>query len=170
MSSGKWKSGLAAIALISTTLVALAQEAPDRMEIGGLAAAPAAALPRSEYACPHIAQVCLLLADPAVRNFVGLADYTWDFTAPIGVLDIAPLPIQAERTNSFTQECAHRDTQLVTLIEDHGNAGDVAPEKLLEANFAMMRARTTCAEGRESEAIALYDDIALGLMPTRASR
>ena len=170
MCSGKWKSGLAAVALISTTLVAVAQEVPGRTQMSGLAVAPAAALPQSGYACPHIAQVCLLLSEPAIRNFVEVADYAWDFNAPDGVSDIGPLPMRAERTNSFTRACAERDNQLVTLIDDHGNAGDVAPDKLLEANFAIMRARITCAEGRESEAIAAYDDIVLGLMPTRASR
>jgi hypothetical protein len=110
MCSEKWKSGLAAMALISTTLVALAQET------------------------------------------------------------LGSLPRDAERTNLFTQACANRDIQLVTLIEDHGVARDVAPEKLLEANFAIMRARKACAAGRESEATALYDDTALRLTLARTSR
>ena len=32
--------------------------------------------------CPYIAKVCELIADPAVRNYVGFAEYAWDFNAP----------------------------------------------------------------------------------------
>ena len=30
-------------------------------------------------ACPQIPKVCALIADPAVRDYVGLADYAWNF-------------------------------------------------------------------------------------------
>jgi hypothetical protein len=32
--------------------------------------------------CPYIARVCALIADPAVRNYIGLSEYAWDFNAP----------------------------------------------------------------------------------------
>lgn len=40
----------------------------------------AAVVPSTD--CPYIAKVCALIADPAVRNHVGLAEYAWDFNAP----------------------------------------------------------------------------------------
>jgi hypothetical protein len=44
--------------------------------------------------CPHIARVCALIADPAVRNFVGLSEYAWDFNAPTGVPGVEAVPPQ----------------------------------------------------------------------------
>jgi hypothetical protein len=31
--------------------------------------------------CPYIAKVCELIADPLVRDYVGFAEYAWDFNA-----------------------------------------------------------------------------------------
>ena len=31
--------------------------------------------------CPQIRLVCALIADPAIRSYVGLAEYAWDFNA-----------------------------------------------------------------------------------------
>jgi len=76
----------------------------------------------------------------------------------------------AQRTNFFSPICAVRDLQLVILIEGRADAQEVAGHKLFEASLAMMRARNACIEGRESEALSLYDTITLGLAPTRAAR
>ena len=35
--------------------------------------------------CPQIAKVCALIAEPAVRDYVGFAEYAWDFNAADGV-------------------------------------------------------------------------------------
>ena len=42
--------------------------------------------------CPHIARVCALIADPAVRNYIGLSEYAWDFNAPTGVPGVEAVP------------------------------------------------------------------------------
>ena len=34
------------------------------------------------------------IADPAVRNFVGLSEYAWDFNAPTGVPGVEAVPPQ----------------------------------------------------------------------------
>jgi hypothetical protein len=64
--------------------------------------------------------------------------------------------------------CADRDLQLVSLIEQRGNAQDVAGHILFGAWLAMMAARKACIEGRESEALAIYNAIARNL--ARAAR
>jgi hypothetical protein len=64
----------------------------DGMTAGPTAAAPvAAALPPSPD-CPQIARVCALLADPDVRDHVGLAEYAWDFNAPDRVSGLEEVP------------------------------------------------------------------------------
>lgn len=77
---------------------------------------------------------------------------------------------EIERSNKFTAGCAYRDLQLTTLIERHGEDRDIAGEKLLEAFFVVMDARATCANGRESEALALYDSVIRISVPARLTR
>ena len=79
-------------------------------------------------------------------------------------------PTVAERTNKFTRTCAERDLRLVTLIERHADAQDIAAERLFEAYRTMIDARRACREGREREALAVYDGITLIPAPTRAAR
>jgi len=55
--------------------------------------------------------------------------------------------------------CAARDLQFVTLLEDHGEAQDVAADRLAEAFFTAMKARAACAQGRVAEAVAIYNSI-----------
>ena len=45
-----------------------------RLETGGIGP--------SDPGCPYIAKVCALIADPAVRNYIGPSEYAWDFNAP----------------------------------------------------------------------------------------
>lgn len=73
-------------------------------------------------------------------------------------------------TRAGTPACAKQDLRLVTLIERHGEDQDVAGKKLFEAYLAVMAARKACAQGREGEALALYDSITLISAPARASR
>ena len=60
---------------------------------------------------------------------------------------------------SFPLECAIRDVQLVTQMEQHGEAQDVPGEILYEAFMTMKRAREACSEGRTGAGLALYDSI-----------
>jgi hypothetical protein len=63
----------------------------------------------------------------------------------------------------FARECALKETEAITVIEDHGTAEDLPADRLSSAGLTMLRARLTCYEGRVSEALALYDSIlALG--------
>ena len=65
-------------------------------------------------------------------------------------------PVAAQ---SFPVECALRDAQLVTQLERHGEAQDVAGEILFEAFWTMQRARDACSDGRVVVGLALYDSI-----------
>jgi hypothetical protein len=68
--------------------------------------------------------------------------------------------------------CPARDVEVIILIEDHGAANDVAPERLAKASLTQMEARTACSEGRVTEGIAIYDEItrSLGPMLSRSAR
>ncbi|MBX9844322.1 MAG: hypothetical protein K2Z80_21190 [Xanthobacteraceae bacterium] len=79
-----------------------------------------------------------------------------------------PASITTERANKFTATCSYRDLLVTTLIDRHGEDRDIAGEKLLEAFFTVMDARTACARGRESEALALYDSLLRISVPPRA--
>jgi hypothetical protein len=72
------------------------------------------------------------------------------------------------QSGTFAAVCAAKEIKVITLIEDHGAAADVAPERLGDAGLAMLRARLACYEGRVAEAVALYDEI-LSLGPVVAA-
>jgi hypothetical protein len=56
-------------------------------------------------------------------------------------------------------DCARKEIAAITLIEDHGAAGDLSSDRLGQAGLTMMRARAACYQGRVGEALALYDSI-----------
>lgn len=47
---------------------------------------------RSDPGCPYIARVCALIADPAVRDYIGLSEYAWDFNAPSEMRTLEAMP------------------------------------------------------------------------------
>jgi hypothetical protein len=62
-------------------------------------------------------------------------------------------------TGHLSRDCARKEIAAITLIEDHGAAGDVSSDRLGQAGLTMQRARMACYEGRVGEALALYDSI-----------
>lgn len=62
-------------------------------------------------------------------------------------------------SSSIAPLCAARDLDVITLIEQHGIAEDIAPDRLAKASMAMLAAREVCEAGRTEKAVALYDDI-----------
>jgi len=67
----------------------------------------------------------------------------------------------ADRLHTTAAECAARDVKLITLIEDRGEAQDIASDQLAEMAFTMLRARQTCHDGRIADALAIYDSVLL---------
>jgi len=67
----------------------------------------------------------------------------------------------AESATVVSPMCAEADLRLITLIEAHGEAQDVAAETLAQAFFTVVEARTTCNQGQVEEAIKLYESIPL---------
>src|SRR5215467_8482495 len=67
----------------------------------------------------------------------------------------------AESATVVSPICAAADLRLVTLIEAHGEAQDVAPEILAQAFFTVVEARKTCNQGQVESAIKLYESIPL---------
>ena len=56
------------------------------------------------------------------------------------------------------------------LIEDHGEANDIAPEQLAKAFLTQMDARVACSNGHMEDGIALYNDILRALGPMLSRR
>jgi hypothetical protein len=77
----------------------------------------------------------------------------------VGAIALLATGPSAAVGQSFPLECAIRDVQLVTQIEQHGDAQDVPGEILYEAFLTMKRAREACSEGRPLAGLALYDSI-----------
>ena len=89
-------------------------------------------------------------------------------TFAIFTLGMDGAPAVAQDAASARQ-CAMRDIEVVTLIEDHGEANDIAPEQLAKAALTQMDARVACSNGHTEDGMALYNDIfrALGPMLSR---
>ena len=80
--------------------------------------------------------------------------------------------IAVAQSTTGSQLCATRDVEVVTLIEDHGSAADIASERLAKAGLDQMQARLACSAGKPEQAIAIYDQIigSLGPMLSRRER
>ena len=59
----------------------------------------------------------------------------------------------------FPRECALKEITVITLIEEHGEAGDLPADALRNATLTMLRARSACHDGRVGEALAVYESI-----------
>jgi hypothetical protein len=66
-----------------------------------------------------------------------------------------------ESTTVLPPICAAADLRLITLIEAHGEARDMAAEVLAQAFFTVMEARKACNHGNVETAIKLYESIPL---------
>jgi hypothetical protein len=69
----------------------------------------------------------------------------------------------SEEDTTLALICAEREVQVITLLEDHALAQDVASDKLGEAGLARLEAQMTCYQGRVAEAVSLYDRIIVEL-------
>lgn len=70
---------------------------------------------------------------------------------------------------SFTRGCAARDLQILMLIEERESTNTISAERLSDAMFMMMDARMICHEGREADALTMYDSVA-GSLTTSINR
>jgi hypothetical protein len=66
----------------------------------------------------------------------------------------------------FTRGCAARDLQILMLIEERENTSAVSAERLSDAMLTMMNARMLCHDGREADALTMYDSIPGTLTPS----
>jgi len=71
------------------------------------------------------------------------------------------VPVSAGQAQEwqFTRACALKENAVIIAIEEHGSAGDVSADQLGEAGRTLLRARSACYLGGQSEALALYDSI-----------
>ena len=75
------------------------------------------------------------------------------------ILGKAEGPASTNSAGRITAECAERDLQAITFIEQRGEAGDLPATTLGELGLMHMRARRSCTAGQETSALAIYDDI-----------
>lgn len=93
----------------------------------------------------------------------------WTSVCPnIRVRDVAPalavvvwfvIGGMAQPQARFARECALKEITVITLIEDHGEAGILPAAQLHGAAQTQLRARSLCYAGRIDEALALYDSV-----------
>ncbi len=76
-------SGAASAQSVSSTRSEVAVIHPG-LETGGVGP--------TDPGCPYIARICLLIADPAVRDYIGLSEYAWDFNAPSEMRTLEAMP------------------------------------------------------------------------------
>jgi uncharacterized protein YjiS (DUF1127 family) len=67
----------------------------------------------------------------------------------------------AGSTSVVSPICAGADLRLITLIEEHGEAQDIAAEILAQAFFTVIEARKACNQGHVEAAIKLYESVPL---------
>ena len=68
-------------------------------------------------------------------------------------------------TSAPSPVCIAADLRLMTLIEAHSQAQDVATEVLAKAFFTVLQARRACDQGQVDAGIKLYESIPLGPVP-----
>jgi hypothetical protein len=96
--------------------------------------------------------------------------------AAAGVATCAALSLTGANANeqqtTLAPICAEREIQVITLIEDHALAQDIASDKLGEAGLGRLEAQMTCYRGQVAEAVSLYDRIIveLGTVIARSTR
>jgi hypothetical protein len=101
----------------------------------------------------------LLLLGAAVRlsapstGSVTLTSEPWSSPGLFGA-------VAAERPD--LRECAVRDLRILTALGERGEAQDVAGEDIAAAFFTLLKARQACAAGNVTEALAIYESIAVG--------
>jgi hypothetical protein len=77
-------------------------------------------------------------------------------------------PLRAQTSDvSVPLECAQRDAQSVTQLEQHGEAQDLPGYVLYETFMTVLRARAACNEGRVADGLALYDGIVRPVLAQR---
>ena len=69
--------------------------------------------------------------------------------------------LMAGSTTLVSPICAEADLRLITLIEEHGEAQDIAAEILAQAFFTVIEARKACNQGHVEAAIKLYESVPL---------
>jgi len=77
--------------------------------------------------------------------------------------------INGTTAGSFTRGCAARDLQILMLIEERENTNAISAERLSDAMLTMAAARMTCQDGREADALTMYDSI-IGSLTTSMNR
>jgi hypothetical protein len=69
--------------------------------------------------------------------------------------------ITGASAQTFPKQCAAEDLRLVIAIEQHGEAGDIAPANLAAAWSSLLAARTTCRAGNVTDAMHMYGNVSL---------
>jgi hypothetical protein len=94
MQSRMLKLPLSSLWVVALTVVAAAQETPPPTSIASLPNPATIDGSGAERSRPTGApDIRVLIADPAIRNFIGLAENSYNFTDPNGVPGFEPMPL-----------------------------------------------------------------------------
>jgi hypothetical protein len=97
-----------------------------------------------------------------------VVQFTGTILVSLVALMLTTVPAPTAAQPSQQQRCATLDVQTLILIEDHGAASDVLPERLAKAGLMKMEAQLACMDGRYAEGVALYDEIIRALGPMKS--
>jgi len=88
----------------------------------------------------------------------------------LGMLGQILLVGRASADDIFPRICLDGEVTVLTLIDDHAMAEDIASEALSGAFSALLDARALCYNGKTADGVSAYETIAQRLGPLRLGR
>ena len=104
-------------------------------------------------------------AHPPIRSkrpARSLAILAFRLAAATSTCFATPGAAAAAGTSAPPPVCMAADLRVMTLIEAHGEAQDIAADVLAKAFFTVIEARKACNRGQVDAGIKLYESIPLG--------
>jgi hypothetical protein len=116
-------------------------------------------------------------ADPAIRDFVGLAENAWDFTAPHGVPGFGPLqpndlagltvaqvtePVAPPTPESVAEPLRNREVSAARALpaqpaaEETPSSNAAAPEQMLQSECDVAEQKEQAAEDRKTSVVSRH--------------
>jgi hypothetical protein len=100
---------------------------------------------------------------------IGISNKLRPMLAVVALLSSVAISF-AQESSTRTDTCWKRHWTVWTLIEDLGELPSFQDHRLSEALLRSMQAHNLCREGRETAALAIYDDIVRGLSAVRLAQ
>jgi hypothetical protein len=113
------------------------------------------------------------------EKIMGISSQSWAPLAVVALLSSVVITLAQEApigtgakgaAQSVSATCWERHWKVFTLIEELGELPEFQDHRLSEALLDSMHAHKLCAEGREEQALSIYNHIAHGLVVARLTR